>query len=131
MSILRTIKTLSLLCLLAPLPSIANEMIPYDQNSLHAKERKAQYRNIAKALTPEDRETWKRIGKKYRIRIQSETKGLDAEKAQALEDKLKMQMFTEIVQNISPEAVQAIMATSRVKEGHEPLSGIQLGEHIQ
>lgn len=131
MNILRTIKTLSLLFLLAPLPSVANEMIPYDQNSLHAKERKAQYRNIAKALTQEDRETWKRIGKKYRIRIQSETKGLDAEKAQAIKDNLRMQMLTEIVQNISPEAVEAILATRRVKEGHVPLSGVQLGEAIQ
>lgn len=111
--------------------SFAVEQIPYDKNSASAQERKAKYRNIAKALTDEDRATWKMIGSKYRNRIVSETKGLSADEQQAVKDRLNMQMLTELFQNISPEAVQAIMATRNVREGHEPLSGNRIGETIQ
>lgn len=99
-----------------------NKVVPYNKDSGSAKERAAQYKKIAEALTPEDRANWKRIGKKYEALIIERTRGKNRAEALTIRDQLRAEQFKELVQNISPQAVLAIFETRKVKPGHKTLT---------
>lgn len=102
---MKTLILLTTMLFVAPALS-QGQFVPYDTSSAHAKKRIADHAKLRSALTKEDREYLKVLSSKYRPLL---IKARDASDTEEME-RLRSEQFGEMVSNLSPAALQAILS---------------------